>query len=511
MKPIIIKLILALLIIMLVHIACNKKDLNVKPPTATEDSYFNSETEFRAAVIGVYASLTDFYSSANSAEGNNGGVAESEAFLLPGDDLTNNGNEPYEIFGTLGPADPKLNEIFTSSYILIGRANTVLEKLRTVPAGVFTTPNLQNYNQGEMLFLRAFANFQLWNLFGTAPVDTIVLNSTSQLNPPSSKGTALLDQAITDLTLAASLLPSAPWDSTNTGRVTMNSAFGLLGKCLVFRATVTKNAADYTAAIAAFNKIIGVSLVPNFEDNFNVNTENNPESLFEFQAGVPIGGLGTTNYWLANDQVNIGVTSAYYGSFGAGNNQYMGGGLYTATTKLLNIFDSGDPRLPLTLDTATLDINKYILNDKTEGCCGVTSMNNTRILRYADVLLLEAEAILQSGGNTSDAIALINQVRARARNMVGGGTVPADQDNSITDKSTIFQWIMDERLRELAAEGQRWYDIRRWAIGGLITPDNNFFSSTVASKMGYDSHNLYFPIPTSETDKNPNITQNPGY
>jgi hypothetical protein len=178
---------------------------------------------------------------------------------------------------------------------------------------------------------------------------------------------------------------------------------------------------------------------------------------------------------------------------------------------LKNIFDNGDPRVPFTLDTGNLQINKYILNDKTEGCCGVTSMNNTRILRYADVLLLEAEATLESGGSTSAAIALINQVRARARNMVSGGTVPADLNVTETDQPTIFQWIMDERLRELAAEGQRWYDVRRWAIGGLITPDNNFFSSTDAPHMSYDAHYLYFPIPTSETDKNPNITQNPGY
>jgi hypothetical protein len=497
------------LLLVLAYPACNKKALNVPPPTPTEDSYFSTETEFRTAVVGVYASLTDYYSSSNVAGGS--GSAVSESFLLPGDDLTTNSSEDYEIFSGLSPADAKLNQIFVSSYILIGRANTVLQKLRDVKAGVFTTPNLQNINIGEMLFLRAFAHFTLWNLFGTAPVDTIRVVSTSQLNPPSSKGTALLDQSIADLTQAASLLSTTPWDAANTGRVTANSAYGLLGKCLVFRATVNKSSADYTAAIAAFTKINGVDLVSNFEDNFDVSKENNTESLFEFQAGVPIVGSGTTNYWLANDAVNIGVASAYYGSFGVGNNQYMGGGLYIATDKLTGIYDPADPRLPLTLTVANGQINKYILNDKTEGCCGVTSVNNTRILRYADVLLLQAEATLQSGGSASSAIALINRVRARARNMVGGGTVPADLDITVTDKTMIMQWIMDERLRELAAEGQRWFDLRRWAIAGIISLDNAFFSSTVSSKMGFDNHYLYFPIPTSETDKNPNITQNPGY
>lgn len=509
MKPVFIKLSTVFFLLILVYIACDKKALNVAPPTPTEESYFSSETEFRTAVVGVYASIIDYYSSANIPGG--GGVAESEAFLLPGDDLTVNAAEPYEIFSGINPDEGKLGDIFGSSYILIGRANTVLQKLRSVKDGIFTTPNLKNYNIGEMLFLRAFAHFTLWNLFGTAPVDTIRLVSTSQLNPPSSKGTELLDQAISDLQQAATLLPTTPWDATDVGRATVNSAYGLLGKCLVFRATVNKSPVDYSAAIDAFNKINGVDLVSNFEDNFDVNKENNQESLFEFQAGVPIAGAGTTNYWLANDAVNIGVASAYYASFGApSGNQYVGGGTYVATNKLMTIFDPADPRLPLTLTTGSGYINKYILNNKTEGCCGITSVNNTRILRYADVLLLQAEAVLQSGGNTSTAIGLINRVRARARNMVAGGTVPADLDASVTDKTTIMQWVMDERLRELAAEGHRWYDLRRWALAGMVTLNNSFFSS-VATNLSFDAHYLNFPIPSSETSKNPNITQNTGY
>jgi hypothetical protein len=70
---------------------------------------------------------------------------------------------------------------------------------------------------------------------------------------------------------------------------------------------------------------------------------------------------------------------------------------------------------------------------------------------------------------------------------------------------------MDERLMELAGEGQRWIDIRRWALAGQITLDNAFFSSAIPGDMGFESKNLYFPIPTGETDANPNITQNPGY
>jgi hypothetical protein len=74
-----------------------------------------------------------------------------------------------------------------------------------------------------------------------------------------------------------------------------------------------------------------------------------------------------------------------------------------------------------------------------------------------------------------------------------------------------MQWIMDERLRELSCEGGRWYDLRRWSLGGTITLSNAFFSSSEASRMSWDAHYLYFPIPLGETSKNPLITQNPGY
>lgn len=491
---------------MSVGVQCDKKLLNTPSPTSGESNYFTSEYAFKTAIVGAYASLTDYYSSSNETQG---GAWEGEVTWLPGDDLTNGTGQPYEDFSGLNPSGGPLSDLFNSSYILLARVNIIISQLRTVGPGVFRTPGLQNANLGEMLFLRAFAHYQLWNVFGTAPLDTAEVTSLSQENAPSTGGTQLLDQAISDLTAAAPLLP-ASWDAADLGRVTANSAYGLLGKCLVFRASVNKSQAEYQAALAAFAKITGASLVANYEDNFNVNTENNSESLFEFQAGAPLAGLGATNAWLANDQANIGVASSYWQCFaknGAGT--YMGGNEYFATSKLVGIFDPADPRRPLTLNVKDSSISKYVLNDKPEGA--VNSLNNVRILRYADVLLLEAEATIQSGGSPATAIGYINQVRQRARNMVAGGTVPADLDVTATDPKTIMQWIMDERLRELSCEGSRWYDLRRWALGGTVTLSNAFFSSQEPQRMGYDAHFLNFPIPLTETSKDPNIKQNPGY
>jgi starch-binding outer membrane protein, SusD/RagB family len=506
MKRITIKVGMVLLVICAINLTCHKNPLNVPSPTATELTYFTTPSAFNSAVLGTYAALTDFYSSSNES---GSGQWEGEVVWLPGDDLTNGTAQPYEDFSNgINPSEPFVGDFFNTCYLLLGRANTVLQQIAKVQPGVFSDPTLENSYQGEALFLRAFGHYQLWNIFGTAPLDTVVATTTAQLNAPSSKGTELLDQAITDLTLAATLLPPS-WDPADLGRATANSAYGLLGKCLVFRASVNKSAADYQAALAAFSKITGVSLTTNYEDNFNVGKENNPESLFEYQAGASTSGF--TNAWLANDQCNCGVASAYWQIFGEPGQtaSYMGGNLYYATAKLVGIFDAGDPRLPLTYNPADSTITKYVLNNLPDGAAN--SDNNVRILRYADVLLLEAEATLQGGGSPATAIGYINQVRTRARLMVAGGTVPANLDATVTDPGTIMQWIMDERLRELSCEGGRWYDLRRWTLGGTITLSNAFFSSSEPQRMNWDSHYLYFPIPLGETSKNPLITQNPGY
>jgi hypothetical protein len=123
-------------------------------------------------------------------------------------------------------------------------------------------------------------------------------------------------------------------------------------------------------------------------------------------------------------------------------------------------------------------------------------------------LLLKAEALNESGGSTAEAVQLINEIRTRAR---GNGAVPADRSTAETDRNVIRQWIMDERLLELAGEGQRWFDLRRWALAGKLTLDNNFFGSDIPNAMGFEEKNLNFPIPNNETNANPNITQNPGY
>lgn len=497
MKTINKKLIVIAIALITVGYACNEKNINLEPLNVTEAAYFKEEIDFDRSVLAVYAKLTDFYWF-------NGNNPIHGFWQLPGDDITTTGTEAYEIFNTLQPATGSLGTYYATAYQLINRANTTLEKI-DAEKGIYKSPNLKNYHKGEVLFLRGMMYFNLANFFGTSPLITKRIQSTEEITQPSSGDGALLDQAIKDFTDAAGLLP-ATWDASNRGRATSNAANGFLGKALIFRASIKKQDADYALALTALNKVTG-ALARDFGSNFDVKDENNAESLFEFQATQP----GFDNVWLSNDfDNNVGSTSAYWGYY-ENHWSLFGKAPYVGTKKLLAAFDPKDPRLPLTMNPATRAITKYVARDqKTQS--GPGSLNNARILRFADVLLLRAEATLLSGGATADAIALINQVRTRARSMVTGGTIPANFATTQTDRTIIMNWIMNERFMELAGEeGARWLDLRRWHLAGRINLTSFDFSSDRTDLSISIPKNLYYPIPLNEIDLNPNVKQNTGY
>lgn len=502
MKNIISKYCFLISGLLVIGLSCNKSTLEVEPVNPTEADYFKTEAEFNKAVIGVYSRLTALYN-------HNGGTHVQPMYYLPGDDVTLSNDNPFEHFTTLTSTNGVIRLYYEQIYQLIGRANIVLQKIAE-EKDVYKTAGLKDTHKGEVLFLRGWSFFSLWNYFKKSPVSTERALTTDQLYPPESLNDELLDQAITDLQEAASLLP-ATWPANLAGRVTSNSANGMLGKALVFRASWKKATADYTAAITAFNKITGVSLMPKFDDNFAANTENNAESLFEFQASQP----GFDNIWLPNEfDGAIGTMSGYWGYFYEGNNHSNNNINYLATDKLINAFDPADPRRNLTFKPTSVSgkqFTKWSLRDQDSNS-GNGSVNNPRILRLADVLLLKAEAILKSGGSKAEAVGLINQVRGRARAMVTGGTVPADLSIAETSDATIMGWVMNERFLELAGEGQRWLDLRRWHKAEYIVLNNAFFSPANVSSLSFDpAKHLVMPIPVSEIDRNPNVKQNEGY
>ena len=264
-------------------------------------------------------------------------------------------------------------------------------------------------------------------MFRKAPLQTSRIQSISEAVLKPTKGFELLDAVIADLNEAASLLPES-WSGMNKGRVFKNSAYGLLVKCYVLRADYANKydggnqAQDYGNAIAAFNKISNVSTIVGvpFGDNFDYRTENNSESLYEYQAsfnqvsdnafldndiGAPVGSLGAFYHYEDNHWSNFG----------------SGGSVIGPTDKLTGMFNTQDPRINETFKLAqNVDNNggknywlgsawsyfngyqfvKYINGARSgpyDKDFQIHVTNNPRLLRLADVKLTVAEAYLKTG------------------------------------------------------------------------------------------------------------------
>ena len=501
--------------------ACDKENLDLKPHAPSEAGYFEEASSFERAAYGAYAKLCDFYSYNNNNP-------LHPLWLLPGDDITSTGAWSYEIFEGLDADDGRIDDFFSYLYQVVNRSNLIIQKANA-NIDMFDGEDEITVNQtkGEALFLRAFSHFTLWQFLGeNIPVWTQrkVLSKDVTVGdlriPSAGSNNAVLDTCIADLRKARELLPES-WPDDMQGRVTNDAANGLLGKIYMFRACYNDgNSEDYNNAIDAFDQIDNHSLVDNYADNFDVTTENNRESLFEYQAS---NASSNENIWLSNDfDVAIGRMSVSYQYFdNTWNYDAWVPGILLPSEKLISAFDTTgqqDPRFKEVIEADQSEpfngwkVVKYVKRDQNAGdFTSFASTNNYRILRMADILLLEAEARLQTG-NSGDALTLVNRIRERARNSTDDGeasAVPADLSD------VTMQDIMDERFRELAAEGHRWPDLKRWDAAGYIDLENwtaSDFSTKFEESFNFQyPRHLLYPLPTSELDQNPNVKQNPGY
>ena len=524
--------------------------LDVAPTSELESVYFENENRVDRGIGAIYSEIGVLYCP-NMELGQFSAGPLHKLWLLPGDDITvsNNGNLQFEAFVSLTTSDGTVLSYWSILYATIARANFMLEKLDDPDVlAVIKTPNKGDHCKGEALFLRSWANIRLWDNFRKAPNQNFRIKETDKALLSPTKNFELLDQAIDDLKLAINLLPDS-WNTENKGRVFKNSARGLLVKAYMLRACYAgqyggNKAEDYRNAIDIFETIDAESTIEgiHFGDNFDIRKENNRESLFEYQASH---NIKEDNSWLnGNFGGDAGAMGALYIYFWEHQHtDYMCGSSFGPTQKLVGKFQAGDPRFNETiLDRSSggkpayswlsgdwknfggYQFVKYINGDRRgepDTKYDVTSGNNPRILRLADVKLAVAEAYLQSG-NAPEALKQVNDIRKRARLSTATGTespVPADY------ASITMQEIMDERLLELAGEEDiRFSDMKRWHAAGYI--DLEEWAAKPKEMWGYDeatkinpfefniAKNLLLPIPNEEITANPKMQadgNNPGY
>jgi starch-binding outer membrane protein, SusD/RagB family len=501
--------------------------LDLKPlGQLDETTYYKNEKDFEAASLSTYSTLLNFTYNQDASGWYN-------AVFFPDDDTQpgNNANNNREDFVWTAD-DGDFFIIWRESYRGIQRANVILKKLPEAEG--FTDEANKTRFEAEAKFLRAYFHFLLAINFGNAPVSRAYVGTLEATQMPNSAPGEIWDFIIEDLQFAQTNLPEA-YEGINIGRVTSGAATALLGKTYLYRAQWANNTAFYNNAVTEFSKLTGkYSLLPNFGDNFALTKENGAESIFEIQFT-----RGDFNTWLPTDfalyeDQNIGYAgsartvvqrpSCFNGNCAPGATSQAYGSM-DVTSSLQNAFEPNDPRRP---ETIYLDGDffydgqnfssgwaatgstpaKYIKQDDLAPAFPPNfTVNNERVIRYGDVLLMLAEAKLLGSDDVAGAAELINEVRRRAD--PAGDFLP-DRSAAVT-KDEMFDFLMHERRVELALEGHRYFDLVRWHRAGLIDIETDVDFGKAAPNNNWQEKHLIKPIPQRELDLNPNLVQNDEY
>ncbi|AQG77990.1 RagB/SusD family nutrient uptake outer membrane protein [Spirosoma montaniterrae] len=476
---------------------CSESFLDLQPNTqVSTNTFYQSASDFRTAVNAAYAALQadglygSVYIHFSEVPADNAGVQNPNG----AGGIAQNEFDQFVVT----PVNPSLLSFYSASYAAIQRCNIVLGRIEASAV----TPALKNQFTGETRFIRGLMYFNLVRFFGGVP---LVLNEINAAEEGYTYTRASADdvykQVLADLTDAETKLPVS-YTGADIGRATSGAAKALLGKVYLTQ----KN---YAQAVVKLKEVIDLTgtggrvydLAPRYIDNFDPARSNNSghkESLFEIQ--YKTGGIGEgSGYTNGSAPPNGPLTLTGVGN---GNGQFI-----WPTVQVFNAFPRSDPRRSANLDSLIINgqLQRYV-KKYLQPVYGSIPFNqadsdmNFPVLRFADVLLMYAEALNETNsGPNAVAYDAINRVRRRAH----GVTTSAFDIPAGLNKAAFALAVENERRLELAFEGHRWPD--------LVRTDR---AIPVMTALGFrvQPHQLIFPIPQAEIDINPGkMTQNPGY
>ena len=457
--------------------SCNDDYLDIsREDKIPVDQFFQDEDDAVAATNAMYTNLRSWE------------VAAFASFIITiASDNAEKGSSPGDasFFNDIN------NFTYTSSAFIINDywkgqwrgVNLANQVITNIPP-IEMDENLKNRLLGEAHFIRALHYFNLVRTFGGVPVYD-GLPADGNYNVPRNTEQEVYEFIIADLTFAGSNLP-ASYDATNLGRATMGAAKAYLAKVYMYQE-------NWGQALTLTNEVMGMGydLLEDYNSVFRIPNENSVESIFEAQATYVDGNCDFSNSQYSETQ---GVRGQY------------GWGFNVPTQDLADFFEAGDERRDATIifrgettpegdfinetgDNPMYNQKSYVPSGLL-GNCSPGSEQNIRLMRFAEVLLINAEAANEMG-DTDLALSSLNRVRNRAE--------LADFDSA--DPTAIRAAIWRERRAELAMESDRFWDVVRQGRG-----------EEVFGPLGFSAgRNEVFPIPFEAISlSNGVLTQNPG-
>ena len=503
---------------------CSDSILNLTNPNAYDTgTFFTNEQELEKGVNAVYGGLyfeglwiRDYYfifdllgNDAQVATALQGELAEFAKY-------------------TFNPTHGKITNYWRSLYRIVMRANLIIDRSEAFIAKGEGDIALVKRFVGEAKFLRAYAYFELVNQFGRIPLKKKIQDLDVILTPRCQSVEEVYQFIEQDLAEAITVLPEkAAYSANDTGRATKGAAIALLGKHLLYKK-------DYAGAEAELAKLAGMGydLLPAAKWDWNFserdNEENNIESVFEVQCKfVP----GTNTWYMFGGQEDWGAGAMHTGRpMEYGFNDWQNVYISTSVAHQFKYSDgTTDPRAALTFygqdvmvtgdlyfceECTAADIAKGDAAIQDNGSrlkyplgSGLRwrkyqnyerkfkenvpeSSNNGKVIRYADVLLMLAEAQINNS-KVQQGMQNINKVRAR----IGAVAYPEG-----VPKEKAMEYLKLERTLELAGEQSRYRDLVRWGDAKQVL--NNELSTQYGPATYFQDKHVLFPIPQDEKDTN---------
>ncbi len=545
MKSVLKKIALFLVPCSLLLTGCEDYLTAPNPATDKAEDFLASGQACINNVNSDYVPLQWEYATTYCSEWFIGDIVSDDA-LKGGQNLNDMSNSyDMENWKTISNND-MLNDIYRANFLGIGRCNLSLRYIANVAPDSVMTESVKNRLLGEAHFLRAMYYFRLLRIFGGVPLTLDVIDGTDGWKLERASVDEVYKAIIADLEAAnATLWVRSQYSAEDLGRATKGAAQAMLLKTYLYMAgdywnkQVSMSSVDcYKLAKAWGDSIIAsgeYSLETNYANLFSLAGENGPESVFEVQYmeeetsdyGADAGGFGATR-----GTFSVILTRSRSSLLGGG------WGFNKPTQNLYDEYEPGDARR----DATILNPNDTLIENPNEeiylGCRYVSrkrslylnesgtsyeklghatrgEINNT-IIRYADVLLMHAEACI--GAGQGDAQADLNQVRT-ARGMASYPGYSFTVNGTTIDAPTLLQAVRHERRVELAMEGHRWFDIVRWngLDGQGVKKHMDAYKATETKKAQdqmaafVEGKHEIFPIPSKQRELNPALTQNPQY